>query len=97
MVIEKLSLKNFRGLLDETIDFDKSLTVFAGMNGGGKSSALEAIAIMLSWLPVKNSSMDGAGKKIKFTDVTYGAKYAELEMSLRNSKGEPMTLKMCKY
>ena len=37
MVIEKLSLKNFRGLLDETIDFDKSLTVFAGMNGGGKS------------------------------------------------------------
>lgn len=97
MVIEKLSLKNFRGLLDETIDFDKSLTVFAGMNGGGKSSALEAIAIMLSWLPVKISSMDGAGKKIKFTDVTYGAKYAELEMSLRNSKGEPMTLKMCKY
>ena len=46
-----MHVENFRGLVDERIEFDESMTVLAGGNGGGKSSLLEAISIMLSWLP----------------------------------------------
>lgn len=44
MKIRRLKIENFRGIVDETIDFDPSFTVFAGRNGGGKSTILEAIA-----------------------------------------------------
>jgi predicted ATP-binding protein involved in virulence len=49
MRIEKLTLKNFRGIEDLTLDFSSSrTTVLLGVNGAGKSSGLDAIAIMLA-------------------------------------------------
>ena len=35
MKIKRLKIENFRGIVDDTIDFDPSFTVFAGRNGGG--------------------------------------------------------------
>ena len=59
MKIRRLKIENFRGIVDETIDFDPSFTVFAGRNGGGKSTILEAIAIMLSRLSGRMSGNAG--------------------------------------
>jgi predicted ATP-binding protein involved in virulence len=43
--IRSLRMENFRGFEDETIDLDRPLTVLVGVNGAGKSSVLDAVAI----------------------------------------------------
>jgi hypothetical protein len=40
MRIRSLTLKNFRGFEDATVDLDRQLTVLCGVNGSGKSSVL---------------------------------------------------------
>lgn len=54
MHIEKLHIQNFRGFEDLTLNFPKSNTaVFIGINGAGKSSILDCIAIMLAQFVAK--------------------------------------------
>ncbi len=49
MRIEKLHIQNFRGFEDITLNFPKSkVAVFIGINGAGKSSILDCIAMMLA-------------------------------------------------
>lgn len=48
MQIKSLTLKNFRGFKDTEITFSEGLTVLVGVNGAGKSSVLDALAMMLS-------------------------------------------------
>jgi len=47
-------MKNFRGISDLTLEFDaQKTTVFIGVNGVGKSSILDCLAIMLSWVSAR--------------------------------------------
>ncbi|WP_321918433.1 AAA family ATPase [Burkholderia cepacia] len=48
MKLKSLGLTNFRGFDRLDIDFDERLTVIAGVNGVGKSTILQAIAIAYS-------------------------------------------------
>lgn len=48
MKIRSLTLKNYRGFEDATLDLDRPLTVLFGVNGSGKSSVLTACAVTLS-------------------------------------------------
>lgn len=48
MRIHNLTMKNFRGFEDATLDLDRPLTVLCGVNGSGKSSALMACVLVLS-------------------------------------------------
>ncbi|NER07772.1 MAG: AAA family ATPase, partial [Okeania sp. SIO3C4] len=49
--LKRLEINCFRGIKNLTIDFvTTEPTVFIGINGVGKSSILDCIAIMLSWL-----------------------------------------------
>lgn len=49
MRVKRLKMQSFRGVGDLTLDFDeKEPTVFVGINGVGKSSILDCIAILLS-------------------------------------------------
>ncbi|NEO53753.1 MAG: AAA family ATPase [Okeania sp. SIO3B5] len=51
MKLKRLEINCFRGIKNLTIDFvAREPTVFIGINGVGKSSILDCIAIMLSWL-----------------------------------------------
>jgi predicted ATP-binding protein involved in virulence len=45
--LKTLTVKNFRGLADLTLDFHPRLTVLVGENGIGKTSILDALAILL--------------------------------------------------
>lgn len=47
MRITKLFLKNYKKFQDTEINFDRNLTVFIGRNNAGKSSLLEALALVL--------------------------------------------------
>lgn len=69
MKIKRLKIENFRGIVDDTIDFDPSFTVFAGRNGGGKSTILEAIAIMLSRISGRMSGRTGDCTSLRDRDI----------------------------
>ena len=54
MHIEKLHMQNFRGFKEITINFPRTnIAVFIGINGSGKSSILDCIAIMLAQFVAK--------------------------------------------
>ena len=50
MIIESVHVKNFRSILDETLNCEK-LTALVGANGSGKSSFLYAIGLFYSTSP----------------------------------------------
>lgn len=50
MKAEKFNIVNYRGASSLQLEFDDRLNVFYGVNGAGKSTVLDAIAMMLSWV-----------------------------------------------
>jgi predicted ATP-dependent endonuclease of OLD family len=50
MIIESITIKNFRSILNETISLD-TLTALVGPNGAGKSNVLRALALFYSPSP----------------------------------------------
>ena len=50
MKLQRLSLSNYRGFTQLDLEFDRRITVLAGVNGSGKSAILRALAILLSHL-----------------------------------------------
>jgi len=75
MKIKQLKLNSFRGIGGQTISFeDGQLTIFMGINGIGKSSILESISILLSWLVARIQNPKGNGRYFKDEDITWGHK-----------------------
>ncbi len=51
MKVKRLKMNSFRGISDLTLEFHETEpTVFIGINGVGKSSILDCLSILLSWL-----------------------------------------------
>ena len=48
MKLTKLELTNFRGFGQEKIELHPQLTLFIGINGAGKTTCLDSLAILLS-------------------------------------------------
>lgn len=48
MILERLSLANFRGFEQIDLTFDPKVTVIAGVNGVGKSGILQALAVLFA-------------------------------------------------
>lgn len=68
--IREIFLQNFRGIRELTLDFGTARTVlFAGINGTGKTSVLESIAILMSWFILRIQSNTGSGRYPDDTDI----------------------------
>ncbi|WP_242044478.1 AAA family ATPase [Anabaena azotica] len=51
MKVKRLKIQSFRGIGDLTLEFDQTEpTVIIGINGVGKSSILDCLAILISQL-----------------------------------------------
>lgn len=59
--LEKISVKNFKCFEKLDINFHKNLTVLVGVNGAGKTSILEAIAIAVSTMFAPMDGPKGIG------------------------------------
>ncbi len=69
--ITHLELENFRGIHDLEINInDKNLTVILGINGVGKTTILDAIALNISWLRNSIINIDGNGDFISSDDIS---------------------------
>lgn len=82
MYIEKLNLRSFRGAQCLPLDLHSKLNVFVGMNGAGKSSILDATAILLSWFVNRIKHSGAPGRPITETDIKNGETVANLEILL---------------
>ena len=49
MFLSKIHIRNFRGIKQLTVDFDKKLNVIIGANGQLKTTLIDAIRMFYSW------------------------------------------------
>jgi predicted ATP-binding protein involved in virulence len=80
MKIEKLSLSNYRGVKHLELELNKTINVFLGINGAGKSTILDAVAIMLSWAVSRLKQPGASGRPIAENDVTNGTSVSRIEL-----------------
>jgi predicted ATP-binding protein involved in virulence len=92
MKIKKLQLKNFRGFKELEIKFPKpNLAVFLGINGAGKSSILDCIAMFLSQFVTelcKKSSRDNEFA-VTENDINIEADETNNRITIESFFGEP--------
>lgn len=89
MHIRQLTLKRFRGAGNLPLELDDRLNIFVGINGVGKSSILDAAAILLSWLAnrIRNEGAT-SGRPIKDLDIRNGENSALLALELGTLSGK---------
>ena len=81
-----LTLENFRGIKELQLPFEPGLTVIAAVNGGGKTTVIDALAMLLSWLTARTKRDSGKGGRIKEVEINNDRKHAQL--SLQTTSGE---------
>lgn len=87
MKIERLVLKNFRGIREMDLEFDERLTVLAGLNGAGKSSILHALALPLSDVFKQPPSWEkGKPCGVKNSDISNGKASGRIRVLLRSDR-----------
>ena len=69
MFIQSINLTNFRGISSLDIELSDRLNVFVGINGVGKSTVLDAVAILLSWFANRIKTAGTSGRPIKEIDI----------------------------
>lgn len=82
MNIKKLHIENFRGLSSYTYELSDTLTLFAGINGAGKSTVLAAVKILFSWLVARLKNSKGNGDSLTDSDVKIGQQYCLLQIDV---------------
>lgn len=81
MRIERLVMKNFRAIQAMEIDFHENLNVLIGTNGAGKTSLLDGLAIMLSWVVKRLGFVNASGKSIDDIDITNGQSFSSIQVN----------------
>ncbi len=80
MHIKSLKLENFRGASNLNLSLHPKLNVFYGVNGSGKSTVLDASAILLSWLVNRLKTERASGRQIHEHDIQNDAPNADIKM-----------------
>lgn len=76
MKIEKLVLENFRRFVELEVKFDPSLTVIVGINGAGKTSIMDGVALLIGRLLTRLPQVDGIALSPKDLHVNQGSSLA---------------------
>ena len=88
MILKTLKLWNFRGFRDIRIEFDARLTVLVGTNGAGKTTVLDAIAILLDQYTARVLGARASARRLSETDTTNGAPETRIGLSVGWEHGE---------
>ena len=80
MKVTKLYLANYRDAQALSIELNPKLNVFVGVNGSGKSTVLDAIAIMLSWAVSRINRSGASGRPIVESDITNGKSTSSIQL-----------------
>lgn len=79
MRVTRLELTDFRGFSEIDLNLDRDLTLLVGVNGSGKSSILDALAIMLSRVAAGIASgLPQHGRKVRDSDIRTGSAFTSM-------------------
>lgn len=84
MRIKHLVIENFRAIELLELHCADGMNVFIGDNGTGKSTVLEAVTILYSWLSALMKSTKGKGRLVAEQDIKRGATYCYLEIEIEH-------------
>lgn len=90
MKVRSIKLTDFRGLHHLAVDFKQQTTAFVGVNGVGKSTVLDALAIALSQLTWRINGQPLRARPIAHDDIRHGADFARIEIGAE-VRGQPIT------
>ncbi len=82
MRIDNITVENFRGIHKQTITLLPNINLFVGINGSGKSTVLDAIALSLSWLVEGIQKIESKGESIPFESIKNGQDYASIGLTV---------------
>jgi len=88
MKATKLHLINFRSARDLTIDLEPRLNLLVGVNGAGKSTILDSLAILFSWAAARLRSSNASGRRILDTDINNEKTSSWLEIKCQVESSE---------
>ncbi|MHC5934939.1 AAA family ATPase [Nostoc sp.] len=81
MKVKRLKMQSFRGIGDLTLEFDETgPTVLIGINGVGKSSIIDCLAILLSRFTSSIQYSTPSGRLFSEEDITNGQKETHNEI-----------------
>jgi len=84
--INKIKINNFKSIQKQTIKLLPNINVFVGVNGSGKSTILDSIAISLSWLINRIQRENTPGKHIDELDIKNDTNSATIELEFENDQ-----------
>lgn len=84
MRITELTLTHFRGSDVLTLELHPRLNLFVGVNGSGKSTILDATALLLSWLLARIKHAEAAGDVVQEDDISNDQAAAQLEITVQH-------------
>jgi predicted ATP-binding protein involved in virulence len=83
MKVKRLKMQSFRGIGDLTLDFNQNEpTILIGINGVGKSSIIECLAILLSRFTSSIQHSTPSGRLFTEEDITNGEKETHNEVNI---------------
>ena len=81
MKLASIELKNFRGMEDIRLPLaEGQVTLIAGVNGAGKSTVVDAVALMLSWVVARIRHAGTSGRAILEDDINNQANDAQIRI-----------------
>lgn len=81
MRVNTLSIVNFRGIAELVLTFPQQTTVLVGVNGVGKSSILDALAILFSQMAWRINGSPNKSRPIRTGDLKIGASYVKISVN----------------
>lgn len=81
MQIKEIRLVNFRGIEKMTLSFSNKTTAILGVNGVGKSSVLDALAIALSNVTARIAGQPTKARDISRNDIKNKTTYARIQVT----------------
>jgi predicted ATP-binding protein involved in virulence len=95
MKIKHLKMNSFRGISDLALDFNEmGPTVLIGVNGVGKSSILDCIAILLSQFTGRIQDTPTSMRSLSEEDITHGSKETQIEITITLNGEQDFTLSL---
>lgn len=88
MILTEIEMTNYRGASALKLELNEKLNIFFGMNGAGKSTVLDAIALMLSWPASRIRHANNAGRPITEGEIMNGKLFASIEISSETTQGK---------
>ena len=89
MKIQHFELVNFRGIEHMSLEFSAQTTALVGVNGVGKSSVLDALAISLSNLTARITGQPTKARSMSKDDIRIGADFARLSTTAELDSSSP--------